>query len=60
MKHYKYLILGGGMAGDAAVRGIRELDKIGSVGMISLETDPPYVRPNLSKGLWKGKSMEKV
>ena len=60
MKHYKYLIIGGGMAGDAAVRGIRELDKTGSVGMISLETDPPYVRPNLSKGLWKGKSMEKV
>ena len=26
MLHYKYLIIGGGMAADAAVRGIRELD----------------------------------
>ena len=26
MKHYKYLIIVGGLAGDAATRGIRELD----------------------------------
>ena len=48
------------MTGDAAVRGIRELDKKGSIGIISSESDPPYVRPNLSKGLWKGKSIEKI
>ncbi|HLF74031.1 MAG TPA: FAD-dependent oxidoreductase [Anaerolineales bacterium] len=60
MKHYKYLIIGGGLAGDGATRGIRELDAEGSIGMISMEPDPPYMRPNLSKGLWKGRPVEKI
>lgn len=60
MNHYKYLIIGGGLAGDAATRGIRELDADGTIGMISKEPDPPYMRPNLSKGLWKGRPVEKI
>jgi NADPH-dependent 2,4-dienoyl-CoA reductase/sulfur reductase-like enzyme len=60
MKQYKYLIIGGGLAGDAATRGIRELDPDGSIGLISIEPDPPYMRPNLSKGLWKGRPLEKI
>ncbi len=60
MKTYKYLIIGSGMTADAAVRGIRELDADGSIGMISAETDKPYARPPLSKGLWKGRPFEKV
>src|SRR5829696_1168401 len=60
MKQYKYLIIGGGLAGDAATGGIRELDPDGSIGMISMEPDPPYMRPNLSKGLWKGRPVEKI
>ena len=60
MKHHKYLIIGGGLAGDGATRGIRELDTEGSIGMISMEPDPPYMRPNLSKGLWKGRPLEKI
>jgi len=60
MKHYKYLIVGGGLGGDAATRGIRELDADGSIGLISAEPDPPYMRPNLSKGLWKGRPIEKI
>src|ERR1044071_5477517 len=60
MKHYQYLIVGGGLAGDAAVRGIRELDTQGSIGMFSTELHPPYTRPNLSKGLWKGRPLEKI
>jgi len=60
MKHYKYLIIGGGLAGDGATRGIREHDTEGSIGMISMEPDPPYMRPNLSKGLWKGRPVEKI
>ena len=60
MKHYQYLIVGGGLTGDAAARGIRELDAAGSIGLISMEPDPPYVRPNLSKGLWKGRPVEKI
>src|SRR5512133_3008291 len=60
MKHYKYLIIGGGLAGDGATKGIRELDTEGTIGMISMEPDPPYMRPNLSKGLWKGRPVEKI
>jgi NADPH-dependent 2,4-dienoyl-CoA reductase/sulfur reductase-like enzyme len=60
MKHYKYLIIGGGLAGDAAAQGIRELDAEGSIGMFSMELNPPYTRPNLSKQLWKGKPLEKI
>ena len=60
MKHYKYLIIGGGLTGDAATRGIRELDADGSIGLISMESAPPYMRPNLSKGLWKGRPIEKI
>jgi 3-phenylpropionate/trans-cinnamate dioxygenase ferredoxin reductase component len=60
LKHYKYLIIGGGLAGDGATQGIRELDEEGSIGMISMELDPPYMRPDLSKKLWKGKSVEKI
>jgi 3-phenylpropionate/trans-cinnamate dioxygenase ferredoxin reductase subunit len=60
MEHYQYLIIGGGMTADAAVRGIRELDGSGSIGLISREPDAPYARPLLSKGLWKGRPLEKV
>lgn len=60
MKHYKYLIIGGGLAGDAATKGIREIDTRGTIGLISSEPDPPYMRPNLSKGLWKGRPVEKI
>jgi 3-phenylpropionate/trans-cinnamate dioxygenase ferredoxin reductase component len=60
MKHYKYLIIGGGLAGDGATQGIRELDGDGSIGMISMELDPPYMRPDLSKKLWKGRPIEKI
>jgi NADPH-dependent 2,4-dienoyl-CoA reductase/sulfur reductase-like enzyme len=60
MKQYKYLIIGGGLAGDAATKGIRELDPDGTIGMLSREPDPPYMRPNLSKGLWKGRPIEKI
>ena len=40
------------MTADAAVRGIRELDSEGSVGVVSGEHHPPYARPPLSKALW--------
>jgi 3-phenylpropionate/trans-cinnamate dioxygenase ferredoxin reductase subunit len=60
MPDYKYLIIGAGMAADAAVRGIRELDSGGSIGLLGAENDPPYNRPPLSKGLWKGKPLAKI
>ena len=60
MKYYRYLIVGGGLTGDAAARGILELDVAASIGMISKESDPPYARPSLSKGLWKGRPVGKI
>jgi 3-phenylpropionate/trans-cinnamate dioxygenase ferredoxin reductase component len=60
MSHYPYLIVGGGMAAAAAVRGIREIDPTGTIGVIGREHHPPYQRPPLSKALWKGKSLERI
>ena len=60
MPDYRYLIIGGGMTADAAVRGIRELDASGSIGVVSAEPDPPYARPPLSKALWKGDAVDSV
>jgi NADPH-dependent 2,4-dienoyl-CoA reductase/sulfur reductase-like enzyme len=60
MTHYKYLIVGGGMTADSAVKGIREVDADGAIGLLSAEPDPPYDRPPLSKGMWKGKPLEKI
>jgi NADPH-dependent 2,4-dienoyl-CoA reductase/sulfur reductase-like enzyme len=60
MKHAKYLIVGGGMTADSAVRGIRKIDPSGSIAMICDEHDPPYNRPPLSKSLWKNKPFESI
>ena len=60
MPHYTYLIIGGGMTASAAIGGIREVDANGSVGLIGADLHPPYDRPPLSKGLWKGKSVETI
>ncbi len=60
MPEFQFLIIGGGMAANAAVQGIRSLDPNASLGMISSELDPPYKRPPLSKGLWKGKSLDSI
>ena len=40
--------------------GIRELDPNGSIGLIAAELNPPYKRPPLSKGLWKGDAVESI
>jgi NADPH-dependent 2,4-dienoyl-CoA reductase/sulfur reductase-like enzyme len=60
MPTYTYLIIGGGMTADAAIGGIREVDPTGSVGLIGADSHPPYDRPPLSKGLWKGKPLESI
>jgi NADPH-dependent 2,4-dienoyl-CoA reductase/sulfur reductase-like enzyme len=60
MPAYKYLIIGGGMTSDAAVSGIKAIDPEGTIGLISAEHYPPYNRPPLTKGLWKGKPLEKI
>ncbi|HET9275117.1 MAG TPA: FAD-dependent oxidoreductase [Gemmatimonadales bacterium] len=60
MARYDYLIVGGGMTADAAARGIREADPSGSLAVIAAEPHPPYNRPPLSKGLWKGDAPDTI
>jgi NADPH-dependent 2,4-dienoyl-CoA reductase/sulfur reductase-like enzyme len=50
----RYLIVGGGMTADAAVRGIRQHDADGRIVLVGDEPHPPYKRPPLSKKLWAG------
>jgi len=60
MTSYRYVIVGGGMTADAAAHAIREADAGGNIGIISADPHPPYNRPPLSKGLWKGDDPEKT
>src|ERR1700733_1456025 len=47
--HVKYLIVGGGLAGSAAVEAIRRRDPFGSLLMVGQEVNRPYDRTQLSK-----------
>jgi 3-phenylpropionate/trans-cinnamate dioxygenase ferredoxin reductase component len=60
MDRYDYLVVGGGMAADSALRGIREVDPRSSVGILSADDVPPHDRPPLSKSLWSGARLEDV
>ncbi|XP_053554899.1 apoptosis-inducing factor 1, mitochondrial isoform X2 [Bombina bombina] len=50
--HVPFLLIGGGTASFAAARSIRAKDPGARVLIVSDETDPPYMRPPLSKELW--------
>jgi NADPH-dependent 2,4-dienoyl-CoA reductase/sulfur reductase-like enzyme len=56
----KYLIVGAGMTGDMAAKGIREHDADGSITLVGADPNPPYKRPLLTKGLWQGAPEEKL
>jgi 3-phenylpropionate/trans-cinnamate dioxygenase ferredoxin reductase component len=60
MESMRYLIVGGGMTGDAAAKGIREQDVEGSIVLVGAEQHPPYARPPLTKGLWAGADEAKI
>ena len=60
MRTYRYLVVGGGMTGDAVCNGIRDVDPDGSIGLVGEEEFPPYKRPPLTKGLWKGGDESKI
>ena len=55
---YDYVLLGGGTSCGYAARGIRELDKDGSLCIISADSEPPYDRPPFSKGFLKNDAMD--
>ena len=48
------------MTADAACKGIRSIDPVGSIGLVGDEPDPPYARPPLTKGLWFGKEESSI
>ncbi len=60
MRHYEYIIIGGGMTGDAAVSGIRESGAKGEIAMFTAERYLPYDRPPLTKGLWKDTEAKEI
>lgn len=60
MKRYDHLIVGGGMAGYAAAKAIREIDTEASIGMLSEDPDGPYDRTALSKDLWRGRPEQDI
>jgi 3-phenylpropionate/trans-cinnamate dioxygenase ferredoxin reductase subunit len=60
MLHYDYLIIGGGMSAAAAVTTLAARDPQGTIGLVSAESDPPYDRPPLTKGLWKDQDLGSV
>ena len=60
MESTRYLIVGGGMTGDAAVKEIRKHDPHGSIVLVGAERHPPYARPPLTKGLWAGSDEAKI
>jgi 3-phenylpropionate/trans-cinnamate dioxygenase ferredoxin reductase subunit len=55
MQSYKYVIIGGGLAGGRASDGIRAADTEGTVALVTEEHHMPYQRPPLSKGYLVGK-----
>jgi NAD(P)H-nitrite reductase large subunit len=52
MQEYKYIIIGGGIAGTTAAETIRKSDTEGSIAIISDEPHPLYSRVLLSKPKW--------
>jgi NADPH-dependent 2,4-dienoyl-CoA reductase/sulfur reductase-like enzyme len=60
MARHDYLIVGGGMTADAAARGIRDRDPAGTIAIVGADPHPPYNRPPLTKGLWKGDAPDSV
>ncbi|MBN1977944.1 MAG: FAD-dependent oxidoreductase [Anaerolineae bacterium] len=61
METYKYVIIGGGLAGQRACDGIRKVDTGGSIALVAAEPHAPYQRPPLSKGYLRGEEgLDKV
>jgi len=42
-QRYKYIVIGAGLAGDAAVDGIREIDEHGSILLVGAEIGRAHV-----------------
>ena len=50
-----YLLIGGGLASANCARWLREEGADGEIVLVGREPDPPYNRPDCSKGYLQGK-----
>jgi len=56
----KYLIIGNSAGGIGAAEAIRELDKAGTMAIVSDESYPAYSRPLISEHLFEGRPLERM
>jgi NAD(P)H-nitrite reductase large subunit len=56
----KYLIIGNSAGGIGAAEAIREVDKTGTLAIVSDETYPAYSRPLISEHLAEGRPLERM
>jgi NAD(P)H-nitrite reductase large subunit len=56
----KYLIIGNSAGGIGAAEAIRELDRAGTVAIVSDEPYPAYSRPLISEHLFEGRPLERM
>src|SRR3954467_8477652 len=57
--HFKYILVGGGLASSSAAQAIRALDTEGNVLLLGQEVNRPYHRPPLSKDYLLGRQKQK-
>jgi len=55
---YDHVIIGGGVAADAAARALRDAAPDASIAILSADPHSPVYRPALSKDLWHGESSD--
>ncbi len=56
----RYVLVGGGLAADAAAKAIRSADPQGNITLVTAEEVGPYRRPHLTKALWNGGTLDKA
>lgn len=56
MPHFDYLIVGGGTVASFAAEGIRERDSIGTIGILSEETNPSYTGLANAESNWSDRN----
>src|ERR1043165_8253416 len=57
--HFKYILVGGGLASSSAAQAIRAIDTEGNLLLLGQEVNRPYHRPPLSKDYLLGRQKQK-
>jgi NAD(P)H-nitrite reductase large subunit len=58
--NFKYLIVGGSAGGIGAIEAIREIDRLGSIGVIEENPTPQYSKPMISEYLCDGVKLNEI